>query len=98
MVGICNAARFWDEDEMSDLWGREPDRTPDCGWPMFLDLHQMHIVMKVGKPPAPGLIDAIAKAIDSWREKRPDLTVDETLRALAVVGNKIKESAERHGL
>ena len=29
---------FWDEDEMSDLYGRDPDRTPLCGWPMFYKL------------------------------------------------------------
>jgi hypothetical protein len=43
------------------------------------------------KPPAPGLVDAIAKAIDGWHTDHPDLTVGEIVRALAAVGNALGE-------
>jgi hypothetical protein len=44
---------------------------------------------KILKPPAPGLVDAIAKAIDGWHSQHPDLTVGEIVRALAKVGNDL---------
>ena len=41
------------------------------------------------KPPSPGLIDAIAKAIDGWHATHPDLTVGEIVQALGVIGNEL---------
>lgn len=47
------------------------------------------------KPPAPGLVDTIAKAVDGWHATHPDLTVGEIIEAFRIVRNQLAKSATR---